>query len=177
MLVTMVIDGEAIDAEMLGMSALLTLNEDGSAMFMDEPVLWGIKKNELVLGTGDDDDLKMLFAEDGTLILDEMGQRMIFSKETPDSSFIGIMYICTSASAGNTAVDPESIGRYDVIFYEDRTCQMTIGGTAMQKVSWRQEENSLIVDYYGQEFVFEITEEGLEMNYYGAMLLTYTPEQ
>jgi len=92
------------------------------------------------------------------------------------TDYVDKMLVCIKAEAAGMALDPAVIGRYDVRFGTDGQAVMTISGAAMPASPWRQEGNTLVVDYYGTLFVFEPAEGGLQLNYYDAMLLTYAPE-
>ena len=86
------------------------------------------------------------------------------------------MYVCIKAEADGIAIDPAILGRYDVLFSADGTTALTIGGVEMPGCPWRDDGDSITVDYFGILFVFERVEEGLQMNYYDTMLLTYAVE-
>ena len=90
--------------------------------------------------------------------------------------YIDKMLVCSKAEAAGVVLDPAVIGRYDVRFGADGQAVMTIGGAAMPACPWQQQGDTLVVDYFGTSFVFKLTPEGLQLNYYDAMLLTFTPE-
>ena len=90
--------------------------------------------------------------------------------------YIDKMLVCSKAEAAGVVLDPAVIGRYDVRFGADGQAVMTIGGVAMPACPWQQQDNTLVADYFGTSFVFKLTPEGLQLNYYDAMLLTFTPE-
>jgi len=93
-----------------------------------------------------------------------------------DGGFTDILYVVTEAVASGISVPIEQLGRYDVIFHADGTCVITIGGMEMPSCAWTEEDGTVTADYFGVSFVFERTEDGLVMDYYGTLLLTYQPE-
>ncbi|MCL2811270.1 MAG: leucine-rich repeat domain-containing protein [Clostridia bacterium] len=98
------------------------------------------------------------------------------AKSSADSSFVDTMFVCVKVEAEGVTIDPAILGRYDVLFHADGTAALTIGGVEMPPCPWQDDGDSIIVDYFGTLFVFERVENGLQMNYYDTMLLTYQVE-
>lgn len=86
------------------------------------------------------------------------------------------LYVCVKAEAGGVPVDTALIGRYEITFLSDGSAKMTIGGTEIAPVTWTGDGASATVDFFGTKYVFSATEDGLQMNYFDTMLLTYQPE-
>ena len=97
------------------------------------------------------------------------------SSSMPDFKDITFTLIAAEDMEGN-AFPIEYLGRYDVIFYPDGTCTMTIGGVAMPGGTWVDNETEIAVDYYTVPFIFKRDGAGFKMNYYDAMILTYEAE-
>ena len=94
----------------------------------------------------------------------------------PSQGFTDVLFVCVTAEAGGATLDPAMLGQYDVIFRADGTAILTIGGVEMPGSPWKDEGDVIVVDYFGVPFVFERVGNGLQLNYYDAMLLTYEAE-
>lgn len=95
------------------------------------------------------------------------------TQEVPSGEVTDKMYVCVKAEAAGVAVDIALIGRYDVQFLSDGSAKMTIGGTAIGPLTWAAEGDTLVADFYGTKYTFQRIGDTLQMDYFGAMLLTY----
>lgn len=94
-----------------------------------------------------------------------------------DFDVTGSVWVCTKAEVDGYEIDVKMLGRYDVVFHEDGTAQMNIGGVPMPNMSWVDEGDHINADYYGVPFIFErIDDDKLQLDYYETMLLTYEHE-
>ncbi len=98
------------------------------------------------------------------------------TQEVPSGEVTDKMYVCVKAEAAGVAVDIALIGRYDVQFLSDGSVKMTIGGNAIGPLTWAAEGDTLVADFYGTKYVFQRIGDTLQMDYFGAMLLTYEPQ-
>lgn len=86
-------------------------------------------------------------------------------------------YLCVSATSGGIALDLAVIGVYSVEFLEDRTAVLTLSGTALPPMAMTMAEGSITLDYYGQQYLFKaLPDGGYEMDFMGAMMLTFQKE-
>ena len=86
--------------------------------------------------------------------------------------------VCTAAAtADGTALDPASLGgEYAILLGSDGTATFTIYGYPLSGLPWREEEGSYIVDYNGAyDLRFVPVPGGLQLDYFGTMILTFTP--
>ena len=93
-----------------------------------------------------------------------------------DQSFVDTLFVCVAAEVGEMSVDVAMIGRYDVIFHADGTASFTIGGVDLQGCTWRDDGTTIILDFYTTLYEFVRVDEGLQMNYFDTMLLTYVAD-
>ncbi|MCL2866224.1 MAG: hypothetical protein FWF47_00510 [Clostridia bacterium] len=93
-----------------------------------------------------------------------------------DYSFIDRIFVCVAVEVGDMPVDPSILGRYDVIFRTDGTASFTIAGFNMDGCTWRDDGNIITLDFYTTLYEYVRIGEGLQMNYFDTMLLTYMAE-
>lgn len=179
----------------IGMSMNLTLNSDGTAIlddgeeyetsvwFMQDGAAW-IDGSALIL----DEDGKLCMTEDGTSLYfirgDDAGSAPapaapVAEPDTePASSGLGfqveIKYVMSSAEVQGITLSPEQMGgmEYSLVFHEAGTVDFVIAGTPVPGLNWTMNEaGEIVIDYYGTPLVVTLTGEGMDMNYFDAMVI------
>lgn len=108
-------------------------------------------------------------------------------KATVDrSSFLEQKYICKSAEVSGCTVDASALGaEYSVIFHESGMTDFVLAGTTVSQLGWTQEKVQTetgeadafsIVYFDGTTLNFVITGTGLDLDFYGSMLMHFEPE-
>jgi len=184
-------DGEIMIAADYGMSISVTFFEDGvgemEAFGETESFTWTLQDGAAVVEM---DGETIAFTLDGNqLVATEGGTAMVFGREPvasaedfagswqgTDQSYIDTLFVCVAAEVGETTIDAAMIGRYDVIFYADGTASFTIGGVDLQGCTWRDDGTIITLDFYTTLYEFVRVDEGLQMNYFDTMLLTYVAD-
>ncbi|MBQ4580567.1 MAG: hypothetical protein IJA83_07880 [Clostridia bacterium] len=199
--------GMQLDPAMLGMSMTLTFCEDGSVTSDDgsEPSVsaWHVENGAAVA-----DDLILTLNEEGKLIMDVEGDLMLFTKDegkvagelseeeqllallalmmqldeteaSDGGEYLNTKFVCDTYSVSGITLDGSTLGaEYSVIFYEDNTADLTLGGLLMAGAPYTvTEEGVYAIDYYGIIHNCTPTDAGFDLDYYGTMTLHLIPAQ
>lgn len=89
---------------------------------------------------------------------------------------MGRRYVCVSADSGGVPFNITLIGVYAVVFHEDGTADLTIGGIDAPELPYQTEDSQILVDYYGQQLRFVPEGQGYSLDFMGAMTLGFIPE-
>lgn len=90
----------------------------------------------------------------------------------------------TDNATGQT-MDASIMGEYSLLFRENGTCDFGLAGTIIQNLNWGlqkvaiglEEYDAFVVNYGGSLLNAVITEEGFDMNFYGAIILHFVPAE
>ena len=99
-----------------------------------------------------------------------------------DLDLAGILetrFIMTDADMNGYNMTPEALGGYEysLVFHEDGTADFVMAGTAIPMLKWSYGEmNGIVIDFSGQPLNVVPTEKGLDMDYFGTMLMHFAPE-
>lgn len=86
-------------------------------------------------------------------------------------------YTCQSAEVDGVTLNASMLGgEYALTFHADGTVDFVMVGTPISGLKWTQSDTSFVIDYYGNSMEVTLTENGLDMNYFDAMLMHYVPE-
>lgn len=86
-------------------------------------------------------------------------------------------YICQSAESEGVTLNTSMLGgEYALTFHADGTVDFVMVGNLISGLKWTQDEDSFLIDYYGTPMEVSLTEDGLDMNYFDAMLIHFAPE-
>ena len=188
--------GETHSAAELGMDMGVTFNADGTARVRNADgstgeTTWSVSDGAALL-----DGIPLVPAEDGTLVAEQQGMRMVFAREggtapepepepapepepqpEPDgaAAFLDVKLTCVSVESSGYAVNPESLGgEYSVTFHSDGRLTFVLSGSALPDLTWTQDGADRVSDYYGQgELRFEPTASGYTLNFLDVMVLTF----
>ena len=112
-------------------------------------------------------------------------------EEQPESSidcdrYLEQKYICKSVDANGYNMDASTLGaEYSVIFHENGMANFVLAGTNVPELAWTQgkiqtetgEADTFSIEYMdGTTWNFVITEAGLDLDFYGSMLMHFEPE-
>ena len=96
-------------------------------------------------------------------------------------------YVCKSADANGYTMDASVLGaEYSVIFHENGLTDFVLAGTKVPELEWTQgkvqtetgEADAFSIVYLdGTTLNFVITETGLDLDFYGSMLMHFEPEE
>ncbi len=90
---------------------------------------------------------------------------------------MGCKYVCQSAESEGVTLNASMLGgEYALTFYEDGTVDFVMVGNMLLGLKWTQSDQSYLIDYYGNQMEVTLTEDGLDMNYFDAMLMHFVPE-
>ena len=87
-------------------------------------------------------------------------------------------FVCTAAATPDgTALNLANLGgEYAILLGSDGLATFTINGYPLSGLPWREEEGVYIVDYNGAyDLRFVPIPGGLELDYFGTMVLTFSP--
>ena len=97
-----------------------------------------------------------------------------------------VKYVCTSADIVDSGVTIQASalggGEYAVTFHQDGTAEFVLVGTPVPGLSWTYgkvqtddgEKDAFVMNYLdGTPYVFICTDAGLDMNFYGSMLMHF----
>ena len=86
-------------------------------------------------------------------------------------------YICQNAEAEGVTLNASMLGgEYALTFHADGTVDFVMVGNLISGLKWTQDGESFLIDYYGTPMEVTLTEDGLDMNYFDAMLIHFVPE-
>lgn len=85
-------------------------------------------------------------------------------------------YSCVSATTGGMELDLAVIGEYALEFFADGTMVFTIYGTALPPMDYAVQEGIITLNYVAGPLTLKPVEGGYEMDFMGAMLMTYKPD-
>ncbi|NLE70408.1 MAG: hypothetical protein GX611_09485, partial [Clostridiales bacterium] len=85
-------------------------------------------------------------------------------------------YSCVSATTGGMELDLAVIGEYALEFFTDGTMVFTIYGTALPPMGYAVQEGIITLEYVAGPLVLKPVDGGYEMDFMGAMLMTYKPD-
>ena len=206
-LTMMDMDGMQMDPAMLGMTMVLTFHEDGSVVSDDgfEPftTAWYVENGAAIV-----DGMALTLDEEGKLVMADEGGTLIFtpgeaapatelSEEEQLMALLALMmqleevdgdtgfdclntkFICQQYSIDGITLDGATLGaEYSVIFHENNTADLTLGGILMENVPYSiTDEGVYAVNYYGIVYNCTPTDTGFDLDYYGTMTLHCTPAE
>ena len=165
--VTMESEGMTFSLSDFDIVMVLTLNEDGTATLFDgeetDETVWKIEDGVAII-----DDVQGSLQEDGTLCLDEDGDKIYFTRDgettgaaqsgtensdsSTDSSFttgaagsdvmqdrLERKFVCINADVEGYLIDASMLGgEYSVTFHEDGTADFVLVGTPLPSLAWTQ---------------------------------------
>lgn len=199
-------EGEVYTVTEMGLEMLFTLNADGTAESFDgeltETGTWALKDSAIIIGSGIEGMVPMTVNEDGTLLMEEDGVKLVFAKsddasteteaptadveltETPEidvsarmADRMEIKCICTSTEVDGLTLQPSLLGdEYSLTFRADGTVDFVMVGMQISGLTWTLNDGTLLVDYYGTIMDATLTEEGFDLNYFDTMMLHRLPE-
>ena len=206
-LTMMDMDGMQMDPALLGMSMTLIFCEDGSVTSDDgyEPSIsaWYVENGAAIV-----DGMALILDEEGKLIMTDEDGTLIFtpgeatpatglSEEEQLLAFLALMigmaegddntsfdylntkFVCQQYSIDGITLDGATLGaEYSVLFHENNTADLTLGGILMENVPYSiTDEGVYAVNYYGIVYNCTPTETGFDLDYYGTMTLHCTPAE
>lgn len=109
------------------------------------------------------------------------------SAEPADSRYlVDTRYVMTSMDMNGMHLTAAMMGgmEYSLILHADGSADFVLAGTALPMLTWSEgkvaadngEQDGIIIDYYGQKINLVLTEVGLDMDYFGTMLIHFEPE-
>ena len=165
--VTMESEGMTFSLSDFDIVMVLTLNEDGTATLFDgeetDETVWKVEDGVAIV-----DDVQGSLQEDGTLCLDEDGDKIYFTRDgeatgaaqggtensdsSTDSSFttgaagsdvmqdrLERKFVCINADVEGYLIDASMLGgEYSVTFHEDGTADFVLVGTPLPSLAWTQ---------------------------------------
>ena len=134
-------------------------------------------------GTEDADPDEMSDEEAMMLLMAMLGAMEEETEEESGDPYIGVKFEMTGSIVQGMQLTAEQLGCAGdyVIFNADGSAKLVMGGIDVQTLGWKrgavtvlgeEYEDGFSIDYYGTDYNFAITEEGLLMDYFG-MLRTY----
>lgn len=197
----MLLDGDEYDMAEFGMEMILTLNEDGTAVLADSDeedfTVWAVENGMVVLDT-----IIGILNEDGQLCLEEEGTQLLFVRDTEEAAaptedpeteadaltgYLERKFVCKTADVSGYTMDASALGaEYSVTFHEDGSLDFVMAGAAVPGLSWTGgtvstdagEANALVVIYFdGTALNFVCTDAGLDLDFFGSMLMHFEPEE
>ncbi len=203
--ISMEMGGDVYALSDFGMTMVLTLNEDGTAALFDgeenDTAAWMVSDGVALIDT-----MVGTLNEDGNLYLSEDGAGIIFSREpagdapgaptmpdAPDVSGVpagGVAtetkYVLATMDSSGYTMTPEMLGgmEYSLVFHEDGTVDFVFAGTPMPGITWSMgtadtadgPAEAAVMNYYGTLLYAVVTAEGLDLDYYGSMLIHFIVE-
>ncbi len=89
-----------------------------------------------------------------------------------------VRYVCTSAEAGGVTLDAALLGgEYALTFHANGTVDFVMVGNTIPGLKWTQGDGSFVIDYYGNTLEAVLTETGLDLDYFGSMLMHFAPAE
>ena len=87
-------------------------------------------------------------------------------------------YVCRSYTTAGFTMDAATLGaEYAVTFYAGGTVDFTLAGFTMGGLPYSVADGQYVIDYYGNPFACIPTDAGFDMDYYGAMMMHFTPAE
>ena len=97
-------------------------------------------------------------------------------------------FVMTDADMNGFSMTPEALGGYEysLVFHEDGTVDFIMAGTAIPLLKWSygkvtaadgSEADGIIIDFSGQVLNVVPTDKGLDMDYFGTMLMHFVLEE
>ncbi len=197
-------EGMQMDPALLGMHMTLTFSEDGTVLYDDgletNAMPWYVENGAAIV-----DGLPLTINEEGQLIMDDGEAAMIFtqgeaepaealSEEELLLALLAMMeeasndsaafdpldtkFVCAQYTVGTVTLDGATLGaEYSVLFHEDGTADLTLGGILMPGVPYSITGDGVYsVGYYGMIYNCTPTDAGFDMDYFGTMTLHLVPE-
>ena len=92
---------------------------------------------------------------------------------------VGVKYICTSFTSAGFTMDAANLGaEYALLLHEGGTADLTVAGfTAAGLPCTVTPEGAYAIDYYGTPIPCTPTDAGVDMDYFGAMILHLVPAE
>ena len=98
-----------------------------------------------------------------------------------------IRFVMTDADMNGYNMTPEALGGYEysLVFHADGTVDFVMAGTAIPLLKWTYgkvpaadggEIEGIIIDFSGQALNVVPTDKGIDMDYFGTMLMHFAPE-
>lgn len=195
-------EGEAYPVAEMGLAMTFTLNADGTAESYDgetsETGTWTLEGSTVLL-----DGMPMTMDDQGRLVMEEEDMKLIFVRDDgtvapaapvepaasaePEastssaidlSSRMDVRYVCVNAEASGITMDASMLGgEYSLTLHADGTADFVMVGTPVPGLKWTQNGDVITVDYYGTLMDVYLTDAGLDMNYFDAMLLHLVPAE
>lgn len=201
------LDNMQMDPAMLGMTMVLTFNEDGSVISDDgfEPYTtpWYVEGGAAIV-----DGMALTLNDEGQLIMNDGEGMMIFTQgeaapsgelteeeqllallqllgqmmETEESSgfdYLNTKFVCTSYSTSGVTLDGATLGaEFGVYFRDNGTADLILAGYTMENLPYTiTDEGVYAVNYFGTFFNCTPTDTGFDMDYYGTMTMHCTPAE
>lgn len=85
-------------------------------------------------------------------------------------------YSCIGATTGGIELDMGVIGEYALVFSADGTVVFTVYGAALPPIGYTVQDGVITLDYVAGPLVLQPVEGGYEMDFMGAMLMTFALE-
>lgn len=88
-------------------------------------------------------------------------------------------YVCKTVQTGGMQMDAAMLGgEYAITFAENGDALFAMAGYEVPGLRWTADETAFYVTYFdGNDFVFVPTEAGFDLDFYGSMLMHFTPEE
>jgi len=85
-------------------------------------------------------------------------------------------YVCRQYTAAGMTMDADLLGAEYALVFHESTADMTLGGFTIENLPYSvTEDGRYSINYFGTLFVCTPTESGLDMDYYGTMIMHFVP--
>lgn len=168
-------DGSTLLISILDGEFPATLRADGTLAFeLDDMLIWYER-------TGDAPEAQAAAVEAPTEAPVEA------PAEAPVEGMLETRFIMTDADMNGYNMTAEALGGYEysLVFHEDGTVDFVMAGTAIPMLTWTygkvpagdgSETDGMIIDFSGQPLNVAFTETGLDMDYFGTMLMHFVAD-
>ncbi len=88
--------------------------------------------------------------------------------------------VLVSADVSGYHMSAEMLGgmEYSCILHADGTADLVLAGTPVPGLAWAQDAAGVIaIDYYGMTMTAALTEKGIDLDYFGSMLMHMSPKE
>lgn len=133
----------------------------------------------MIFTKGEGEPAGELSEEEQLLALLALMMQMDETEDFAGGEHLNTKFVCDTYSVSGITLDGSTLGaEYSVIFYEDNTADLTLGGILMAGTPYSiTEEGVYSIDYYGIIHNCTPTEAGFDLDYYGTMTLHLIPAQ
>ena len=85
-------------------------------------------------------------------------------------------YVCRQYTAAGMTMDADLLGAEYALVFHESTADMTLGGFTIENLPYSvTEDGRYSINHFGTLFVCTPTESGLDMDYYGTMIVHFVP--